>query len=158
MNMQSPSWFGSGFVQMSVAFDRREMPQILSVYGRMVAAGEWRDHGISNLCDMAVFSFIRCTDEQPIYRGEKQLRLRLRQGMYLVIGMDGRILKQGHDLRTVLRVLERRLIRAVDRLRTSTLEPFVCRYRSITFRVNAGDGLIHGLQRDGHVIGVGMQQ
>ena len=91
MNMQSPSWFGSGFAQMSVAFDRREMSQILSVYSGMVAAGE-----------------------QPIYRGEKQLRLRLRQGIYLVIGMDGRILKRGHDLRSVLRVLERRLILPVD--------------------------------------------
>ena len=90
------------------------MSQILSVYGRMVAAGDWRDYGISKLCDMAVFAIFRRTDEQPIYRGEKQLRLRLRQGMYLVIGMDGCILKRGHDLRTVLRTLERRLIRAVD--------------------------------------------
>lgn len=114
MNMQPPSRFSANPTQMPVAFDRHEMSQILSVYGRMVAAGEWRDYGISNLRDMAVFSIFRRTAEHPIYRVEKDPRLRSRQGMYSVVGMDGRILKRGHDLRTVLRVLERKLIRSVD--------------------------------------------
>lgn len=114
MNMQPPSRFSANPAQMPVAFDRREMSQILSVYGRMVAAGEWRDYGISNLCDMAIFSIFRRTAEHPIYRVEKDPRLRSKQGMYSVVGMDGRILKRGHDLRTVLRVLERKLIRSVS--------------------------------------------
>ena len=63
---------------------------------------------------MAVFSIFRRTAEHPIYRVEKRLRLRDRQGQYAVIGMDGRILKRGNDLRAVLRVLERKLIRAVE--------------------------------------------
>ena len=99
---------------MPVAFNRQEMSQILSVYGRMVAAGEWRDYGISNLRDVAIFSIFRRTAEHPIYRVEKHPRLRSKQGMYSVMGMDGRILKRGHDLRAVLRVLERKLIRSVD--------------------------------------------
>jgi hypothetical protein len=97
-----------------VSFDRRELGHILSVYGRMVAAGEWRDYGISALREVAVFSVFRRTAEQPLYRIEKRPKLRQRQGMYAVIGMDGRVLKRGHDLRTVLRVLERKLIRAVE--------------------------------------------
>jgi hypothetical protein len=80
----------------------------------MVAAGEWRDYGISNLRDMAIFSIFRRTAEHPIYRIEKHPRLRQKQGMYSVVGMDGRILKRGHELRTVLRVLERKLIRSVS--------------------------------------------
>ena len=96
------------------AFNRRELSLILSVYGRMVAAGEWRDYGMSFLMDVAVFSIFRRAAEHPIYRIEKRPRLRDKQGMYSVIGMDGRILKRGHDLRVVLRVLERKLIRAVD--------------------------------------------
>jgi hypothetical protein len=99
---------------VQVAFDRREMSQILSVYGRMVAAGEWRDYGISCLRDMAVFSVFRRTAENPLYRIEKRPKLRNRQGQYSVVGMDGQILKRGHDLKAVLRVLERKLIRAVD--------------------------------------------
>lgn len=97
-----------------VVFDRKELGQILGVYGRMVAAGEWRDYGMSFLRDVAVFSIFRRAAEHPIYRIEKRPKLRDKQGMYSVIGMDGRILKRGHDLRTVLRVLERKLIRAVD--------------------------------------------
>ncbi len=96
------------------AFDRRELGLILTVYGRMVAAGEWRDYGMSFLRDVAIFSIFRRAAEHPIYRIEKRPRLRDKQGMYAVIGMDGRILKRGHDLRVVLRVLERKLIRAVD--------------------------------------------
>ena len=97
-----------------VAFHRTELSVILGLYGRMVAAGEWRDYGISCLKDVAIFSVFRRTAEHPIYRIEKRPKLRLRQGQYVVIGMDGQILKRGNDLRQVLRVLERKLIRAVD--------------------------------------------
>lgn len=97
-----------------VAFQRNELYVILSLYGRMVAAGEWRDYGISSLKDYAVFSIFRRTAENPLYRIEKHPRLRSKQGMYSVVGMDGQILKRGHDLKTVLRVLERKLIRSVE--------------------------------------------
>lgn len=97
-----------------VHFDRQELGTILGLYGRMVAAGEWRDYGISSLREVAVFAVFRRTAEQPLYRIEKRPKLRHRQGLYSVVAMDGQILKRGHDLKTVLRVLERKLIRAVD--------------------------------------------
>ncbi|KGJ19980.1 DUF2794 domain-containing protein [Paracoccus sanguinis] len=96
-----------------VAFDRAELGVILSLYGRMVAAGEWRDYGMSFLREMAVFSVFRRAAENPLYRIEKRPRLRAAPGMYAVVGMDGQVLKRGHDLPTVLRVLERKLIRPV---------------------------------------------
>ena len=113
MNIQTPT-SPAGRLPEQVSFDRRELNTILGLYGRMVAAGEWRDYGISSLREVAVFSVFRRTAEHPLYRIEKRPKLRLRQGMYAVIGMDGQVLKRGHDLRTVLRVLERKLIRAVD--------------------------------------------
>ena len=97
-----------------VSFDRRELGIILGLYGRMVAAGEWRDYGISALREVAVFSVFRRTAENPLYRIEKRPKLRQRQGLYSVIGLNGQMLKRGHDLKTVLQVLERKLIRAVD--------------------------------------------
>jgi hypothetical protein len=97
-----------------IAFHRTELAVILSLYGRMVAAGEWRDYGISCLRDVAVFSVFRRTAENPLYRIEKRPKLRDKQGLYAVIGMDGQVLRRGHDLKTVLRVLERKLIRAVE--------------------------------------------
>ena len=97
-----------------VAFQRPEMSIILSLYGRMVAIGEWRDYGISMLQDVAIFSIFKRTAEHPIYRIEKRPNLKNRQGEYAVIGMDGRILKRGHDLKSVLQILERKLIRSVS--------------------------------------------
>ncbi|MGB3176720.1 MAG: DUF2794 domain-containing protein [Albidovulum sp.] len=97
-----------------VVFDRAELGQILGLYGRMVAAGEWRDYAMSFLSEIAVFSIFRRAAEHPIYRIEKRPRLRGRQGMYAVVGMDGRILRRGHDLPAVLKVLERKMIRSVS--------------------------------------------
>lgn len=96
-----------------VAFNRSELSLILSVYGKLVALGEWRDYGISHLAEVAIFSVFRHTAETPIYRIEKRPKLAERQGQYSVIAMDGRILKRGADLRNVVRVLEKQLIRAV---------------------------------------------
>lgn len=118
MNMQTPTPFpGNGSASgqsQQVTFDRRELGTIMGLYGRMVAAGEWRDYGMSFLKDVAVFDVFRRTAEQPLYRIEKRPALRQKQGQYSVIGMDRQILKRGQDLKTVLRVLERKLIRAVD--------------------------------------------
>lgn len=97
-----------------VSFQKPELTIILSLYGRMVASGEWRDYGISSLKEVAVFSIFRRTAEHPIYRIEKRPKLRNRQGQYAVVGIDGQILKRGHDLKSVLGILERKLIKLVD--------------------------------------------
>ena len=97
----------------TVTFHRTELSVILGLYGRMVAAGLWRDYGISMLREVAVFAIFRHTAEHPIYRIEKRPRLAGRQGQYAVIALDGRILKRGSDLGQVLRVLEKKLIRSV---------------------------------------------
>lgn len=115
MNAQSPTPFPRNpKIPEKVAFDRRELGLITSIYGRMVAAGEWRDYGMSFLKDVAIYSIFRRTAEFPIYRIEKRPSLRNKQGMYAVIAMDGQILKRGPDLKAVLLVLERKLIRIVD--------------------------------------------
>ena len=93
-----------------VSFDRKELGVILRVYGRMVAAGEWRDYAIAAMRDLAVFAIFRRTAETPLYRIEKRPKMRSRQGLYAVVGMDGQVLRRGHDLDQVLKVLERRLI------------------------------------------------
>lgn len=115
MTVQTPTPFPTAHrASEKISFDRKELAVILGLYGRMVAAGEWRDYGMSFLKDVAIFSIFRRTAEHPIYRIEKRPKLRGKQGMYAVIAMDGQILKRGSDLKNVLRVLERKLIRAVD--------------------------------------------
>jgi len=97
-----------------VSFDRRELGAILSVYGRFVAAGLWRDYGISPLRDRAVFSIFRRAAETPLYRIEKLPALRARQQLYALFGPDGQVLKRGATLATVLAPLERKLVRPLD--------------------------------------------
>lgn len=90
-----------------VAFDRHELSEILKVYGRMVAAGEWRDYAIDHLADRAVFSIFRRSSEVPLYRVEKNPKLARKQGTYSVIAQTGMILKRGVELSRVLRVIDK---------------------------------------------------
>ncbi|PKR88170.1 DUF2794 domain-containing protein [Pleomorphomonas diazotrophica] len=90
-----------------VAFDRHELSEILKVYGRMVAVGEWRDYAIDHLPDRAVFSIFRRSSEVPLYRVEKNPKLARRQGAYSVIAQTGMILKRGAELARVLRVIDK---------------------------------------------------
>ena len=92
-----------------IAFNRHELNQILRVYGRMVAAGEWRDYAIDHLKEKAVFSIFRRTAEMPLYRVEKDPSLSRRQGAYAVIAAGGYVMKRGHDLHQVLSVLDKKL-------------------------------------------------
>lgn len=115
MDLQSPKHISAhSKIPDKVAFSRAEISTIMGLYGRMVAAGEWRDYGMSFLQEVAVFSVFKRAAENPIYRIEKRPKLRMKQGLYAVIGMDGQVLKRGQDLKSVLRVLERKLIRVVD--------------------------------------------
>jgi hypothetical protein len=92
-----------------ISFDRAELSQILNVYGRKVSSGEWRDYAIDALRDKAVFSIFRRSSEMPLYRIEKTPKLARRQGAYSVVAATGLILKRGHDLKRVLRALDKGL-------------------------------------------------
>jgi len=96
-----------------VTFDRSELNRILGVYGRMVAAGEWRDYTLDFLEDAAVFSIFRHAAEMPLLRVEKRPRLRAKQGQYSVIAAGGMILKRGHELAQVLRIFDKKLLKAL---------------------------------------------
>ena len=95
------------------AFDRAELKRILDLYGRMVAAGHWRDYGIWFDPDVAVFAAFRRASERPEVRIEKRPQLRLKQGAYALVSEHGAVLKRGDELHGILAPLERRLMRLV---------------------------------------------
>lgn len=97
-----------------IFFERRELDRLLWLYGRMVAAGEWRDYAIDGLEDRALFSVFRRASEQPLFQIEKRPALRTKQGAWAVLGQQGQVLRRGHDLEQVLRVLEPKRLRAVE--------------------------------------------
>jgi len=96
-----------------VGFERVELTRILDLYGRMVAAGHWRDYAMNFEKDSASFSAFRRTAERPEYRIEKRPSLRHRQGMWVLVGEGGMILKRGEELGPVLAPVERRLMKLV---------------------------------------------
>jgi hypothetical protein len=102
-------WSGGLANSRFVTFNRAELRDIFTIYGQMVAMGEWRDYAIDMLRDKAVFSIFRRTCERPLYRIEKTPKLARKQGAYSVIAMTGLVLKRGQDLTRVLGVLEHRL-------------------------------------------------
>lgn len=97
-----------------VCFVRQELDAILNVYGRMVAAGEWRDYAINMQKDRAVFSIFRRAAEMPVYRVEKQPALARKQGAYSIVSAEGMILKRGHDVRTVLQFFDRKRFQVIN--------------------------------------------
>lgn len=111
-----PSSFAGGVaarIAPEVTFDHRELRRILDLYGRMVAAGEWRDYAIDFLKDRAVFSVFRRASELPLYRIEKNPKLSRKQGAYSVITATGLILRRGPELDRVLRVFDKQLFSLV---------------------------------------------
>ncbi|HET9810736.1 MAG TPA: DUF2794 domain-containing protein [Sphingomicrobium sp.] len=95
------------------AFDRLELMRIMDIYGRMVAAGHWRDYALGHHSDHAVFAAFRRHSERPEIRIEKRPELRLKQGAFALVSEHGLVLKRGHELPGVLAPLERRLMRLV---------------------------------------------
>jgi hypothetical protein len=105
-----PAWPGPlPQITAQVTFDRSELRQILNLYGRKVAAGEWRDYAIEFTSQKAVFSIYRRASEYPLYRIEKTPRLARKQGVYSVLAATGRVLKRSHDLAPLITALDKRL-------------------------------------------------
>jgi hypothetical protein len=102
------------FPRLQVGFDRLELQRILDLYGRMVAAGDWRDYAMDFTRDAASFSAFRRAAERPQARIEKRPALRNKQGMWTLFGEAGQVLKRGHELGGVLFPLERRLLKLVE--------------------------------------------
>jgi hypothetical protein len=102
------------FPKLQIGFDRLELQRILDLYGRGVAAGEWRDYAMDFTREAASFSAFRRASERPQARIEKRPALRGKQGMWTLFGEAGQVLKRGHELAGVLFPLERRLLKLVD--------------------------------------------
>lgn len=110
MALESPVSPGPGVT----FFERRELDRLLRLYGRMVAAGEWRDYAIDGLKDCAIFSVYRRASEAPLYRIEKQPALARRQGAWAVVSQSGLILRRGHELEQVLRFFEKSRLGVIE--------------------------------------------
>lgn len=114
MGTVTPFPLGANKTPSQIGFDRIELTRILDLYGRMVAAGHWRDYAIELGRDAAVFSAFRRATERPEFRIEKRPDLRNKQGMWALVNESGVVMKRGHELGPVLAPVERRLMKLVE--------------------------------------------
>lgn len=114
MGTVTPFPLQAGRAPLQIGFERLELTRILDLYGRMVAAGHWRDYAIELGKDAAIFAAFRRAAERPEFRIEKRPALRQRQGMWALVNEAGAVLKRGHELGPVLAPVERRLMKLVD--------------------------------------------
>ena len=114
MGTVTPFPLRSGQAPLQIGFERLELNRILDLYGRMVAAGHWRDYAIELGRSAAVFAAFRRAAERPEFRIEKRPELRNRQGMWALVNEAGLVLKRGHELGPVLAPVERRLMKLVE--------------------------------------------
>jgi uncharacterized protein DUF2794 len=91
-----------------IGFERAELKRIVDLYGRMVAAGLWKDYAIAFEPGAAAFQAFRRTAERPEYRIEK------RSGMWALVGEQGQVLRRGPNLGPILAPIERRLLKVVS--------------------------------------------
>ncbi len=89
-----------------VFFDRRELRQLLDLYSRRVASGEWKDYALDQYGPMAVFSIFRHSFDQPLYTIAKRAA---RHGCEFVVFSGRRQIKHGKTVGEALAVLERQL-------------------------------------------------
>ena len=114
MGTVTPFPLPAGRQPSQVGFDRIELTRILDLYGRMVAAGHWRDYAIELGREAAVFAAFRRSSERPEIRIEKRPDLRTRQGMWALVNEHGMVLKRGHELGAMLAPVERRLMKLIE--------------------------------------------
>ncbi len=105
---------GTKKTEMDVFFDKRELSQILNLYGHMVANGDWRDYAIGHDRDVCVFAVYQRASEAPLYRIVKRPKLARKQGQYQVVTRDGQIIKRGADLQAVLKVFDNKRWKVID--------------------------------------------
>jgi hypothetical protein len=97
-----------------IGFTRAELQRIIDLYGRMVAAGQWKDYALEFGRDHAAFWAFRRTAENPEFKIEKRPSLRLRQGQWSLVSEGGMVLRRGDELGPVLAPIERRLLKVVN--------------------------------------------
>jgi len=100
----------NGVKPLQVGFERKELDRILNLYGRMVAAGHWRDYAMDMGKDAGIFAAFRRASGRPQIGIEKRPANRDRQGMWTLHGEDGVVLKRGHEVAGILAPMERKLM------------------------------------------------
>ena len=84
-------------------FEKNELKIILDLYAKMVSQGSWKDYGLSISSKQVGFSVFKNATENALYKICKNFKPKNKNLKYLITDISGKILKNSHDLRTLLK-------------------------------------------------------
>lgn len=91
-----------------VSFSREELRQLLDMYSRRVAAGEWRDYAIDHGPDRAIFSVFRHTADIPLFKITKTVQRGAGPHYRFTLLRGGEKLRQDPTIAAVVAEVNRR--------------------------------------------------
>ena len=95
------------------SFNKLELNMILSIYGKNVSNGNWRDYAIDHNENTTVFSIYRSTFEKAFLQIVKGKRSLKKQKKYLLLNANNKKLKDSNELVGIINFLEFSLKRIV---------------------------------------------
>jgi len=93
-------------------FNKKELGEILNIYGAMVSKGEWKDYAIFINQNVVGFDIYRKATEKPLFQIIKNLKSKVGQ-KYLLKDQSGKIIKYSSELKNIITVLNKRNLRLI---------------------------------------------
>ena len=94
-------------------FNKKELGEILNLYGFMVSMGEWKDYAIFINKNIVGFNIYRKATENPLYQIIKNLKVKKINQKYSIKNQEGSILKSSSQLKSILEVISKKKIKLV---------------------------------------------
>ena len=84
-------------------FEKNELKTILDLYAKMVSEGSWKDYGLNISNRQVGFNVFKNAAENAKYKICKNFKPSHRYLKYLITDSRGKILKNSHDLRLLIK-------------------------------------------------------
>ena len=94
-------------------FSKEELNLILSLYGKGVSSGQWKDYAIDSSRDETIFSIYRHASEMPIFKITKNHMCKRVDERWTVKSTSGEILKRNKNLNHLLRYFKQKKLKLV---------------------------------------------
>jgi len=95
-----------------IFFNKKELGEILNIYGSMVSKGEWKDYAIFINKNVVGFNIYRKATEKPLFQIIKNLKSKIGQ-KYQLKDQQGKIIKNSDELKNIISILNKKNLRLI---------------------------------------------
>ena len=94
-------------------FSKDELNLILSLYGKGVSSGKWKDYAIDSSNDATIFSIYRHASEMPLFKIIKSHNNKRVDERWLIKSTSGQILKRNKNLTHLLNFFKQKKLQLI---------------------------------------------